>query len=580
MVLGFRADGGGLGTLVPRVPEGRGQRGPARRAGRGAHRPSAIRAAGSAAAGGRQGRRQSPACAGGSRICAPSTTPWASSAGTRRPTSPRRRTTGAATRLATVESLRRRLLVDDELGDLIEEAAAQAPRDERLLAELDHLRRLRRIALALPDGLVRRLRPGALPGARRLGGGAPTRTTSPASRPPSPNSSGSSASGPRPCGSRTSLYDGLLDEHEPGMTRARLEPLLAAVGERLVAPRPGPGRAHGGAPRPGCPRGTTPTRPRSASAARCLRDMGFDFSRGRIDRSTHPCTILAGGRDVRITLRFPEDDPLDGIFSALHEGGHALYDQGFDPGLDGTLLAEGAGMGLHESQARLWENHVGRSRAFWEHYLPALRELFPSLPARRRRRRHPPARQRRPAGHEPRGGRRGHLQSPHPPAVPARAGAARRRPPGGGAARGMGRRRARPSSACGRPATWRAASRTSTGASGSSATSPATPSAIFMRPSSWRRSSRPTRPSRTTSARGDFSRLLGWLRENVHRHGHRPLRRRDRRAGDGETPRRGAVLPPPRCKTRLLLPSAGLIDRCSLPKPLQTFSVVRGHVWP
>jgi carboxypeptidase Taq len=284
---------------------------------------------------------------------------------------------GRGNQTATVESLRHRLLTDDELGDLIAEAAVRAPRDERLAAELAQLRRQRRIALALPDALVRafararsrsliaweearrendfgRFAPAfaELLGLVRERAGALRRTDEP--------------------------YDGLLDEYEPGLTRCRLEPLLAAVGERL-APLVGDLAERTAAAPAGLPPGSYADPAQEHLCRRILADMGFDFSRGRIDRATHPCTVLAGGRDVRITLRLAQDDLLDGIFSTLHEGGHALYDQGFAPDLDGTLLAEGAGMGLHESQARLWENHVGRSRAFWERYVPVLQELFPAL---------------------------------------------------------------------------------------------------------------------------------------------------------------------------------------------------------
>jgi carboxypeptidase Taq len=106
--------------------------------------------------------------------------------------------------------------------------------------------------------------------------------------------------------------------------------------------------------------------------------MGFDFTRGRLDRSTHPFTMMAGEDDVRLTIRSSANDPLRAIFATLHEGGHALYDQGLPSQLRGTLLADGPSMGLHESQARLWENHVGRSRAFWVHYFDKLRALFPA----------------------------------------------------------------------------------------------------------------------------------------------------------------------------------------------------------
>jgi carboxypeptidase Taq len=106
--------------------------------------------------------------------------------------------------------------------------------------------------------------------------------------------------------------------------------------------------------------------------------MGFDFERGRVDRSTHPFTMMAGDDDVRLTIRSSPDDPLRAIFATLHEGGHALYDQGLPRELHGTLLADGPSSGLHESQARLWENHVGRSRAFWAHYFGKLQTLFPA----------------------------------------------------------------------------------------------------------------------------------------------------------------------------------------------------------
>lgn len=291
---------------------------------------------------------------------------------------PRKAHDGRGEQTATVESLRHRLLVDDELGDLIDEVAAQGSQNQRLAIELDHLRHKRRIALALPDALVRsfaRARSRALVAweeARKLND---FRRFSPAFN----ELLGLVRERAVNLRITNELYDGLLDEHEPGMTRARLDPLLAAVGERL-APLVLDLAAHTAATASGgMPGGTYADSAQERFCHKILADIGFDFSRGRVDRTIHPCTILAGGHDVRITVRFPEDAPLDGIFSTLHEGGHALYDQGFDPGLDGTLLAEGAGMGLHESQARLWENHVGRSLAFWEHYVPALKDLFPTL---------------------------------------------------------------------------------------------------------------------------------------------------------------------------------------------------------
>ena len=109
-----------------------------------------------------------------------------------------------------------------------------------------------------------------------------------------------------------------------------------------------------------------------------IRDFGFDFERGRQDKSAHPFTTAFSVNDVRITTRVQRDYFPTAFFGTLHECGHALYDQGFDPQLERTPLASGASLSVHESQSRLWENLVGRSRPFWEGYYPKLQETFPA----------------------------------------------------------------------------------------------------------------------------------------------------------------------------------------------------------
>ncbi|MBC2606449.1 carboxypeptidase M32 [Pelagicoccus albus] len=105
--------------------------------------------------------------------------------------------------------------------------------------------------------------------------------------------------------------------------------------------------------------------------------LGFNYKRGRIDISLHPfCS--GNGADTRMTTRFHEDNPLDSLFSSIHETGHGLYEQGLPLHSLHNALGKAAGMGAHESQSRLWENQVSRSRAFWEHYEPKFREAFPS----------------------------------------------------------------------------------------------------------------------------------------------------------------------------------------------------------
>jgi len=104
--------------------------------------------------------------------------------------------------------------------------------------------------------------------------------------------------------------------------------------------------------------------------------MGYDLERGRLDKTCHPfCTKFAAG-DVRITTRVRENDIRDALFSTLHETGHAMYEQGVNAVYEGTPLGSGVSSGVHESQSRLWENVVARSRPFWEHYYPALQRTF------------------------------------------------------------------------------------------------------------------------------------------------------------------------------------------------------------
>jgi carboxypeptidase Taq len=105
--------------------------------------------------------------------------------------------------------------------------------------------------------------------------------------------------------------------------------------------------------------------------------LGFDWTRGRQDRAVHPfCTSFTRG-DVRITTRFDERFLPTALFGSMHETGHALYEQGVAPRYDGNVLGGGASLGVHESQSRLWENLVGRSRPFWRRYYGDLQAAFP-----------------------------------------------------------------------------------------------------------------------------------------------------------------------------------------------------------
>jgi carboxypeptidase Taq len=107
-----------------------------------------------------------------------------------------------------------------------------------------------------------------------------------------------------------------------------------------------------------------------------IKKMNFDFNIGRQDKSTHPFTASVSSIDTRITTRIWENFLPACIFGSIHECGHALYDMGFDAQIKGTYLADGCSMGMHESQSRLWENIVGRSREFWVYWYPILQKFF------------------------------------------------------------------------------------------------------------------------------------------------------------------------------------------------------------
>jgi carboxypeptidase Taq len=109
-----------------------------------------------------------------------------------------------------------------------------------------------------------------------------------------------------------------------------------------------------------------------------VKRLGYDLERGRQDRTHHPFMTKFSLGDVRITTRVKEGFLGEALFSTVHEAGHALYEQGISEDLEGTPLASGASAGLHESQSRLWENLVGRSRGFWRFFYPRLQAAFPA----------------------------------------------------------------------------------------------------------------------------------------------------------------------------------------------------------
>ncbi len=278
-----------------------------------------------------------------------------------------------ARQMATLRVIRHERLTDPRLEDLMGSLAGQeldAPRREMLRL----LRRDRDRALRLPADFVRRLGLAEARGAvawriaREEGDFALL-------QPALEEVIAAKREEADLVGLDGERYDSLLDPYEPGMRVARLEPLLRSLRSELVAlfaaikdapqiePQPFEGRLF-------------PDQAQWDLTMRLLADVGFDLTAGRQDRSAHPFTQSLALHDVRVTTRIDERFPMSGIYATLHEAGHGMYEQGFDPQYEDTPLAEAPSLGLHESQSRLWENIVGRSLAFWERYAPVMGEMF------------------------------------------------------------------------------------------------------------------------------------------------------------------------------------------------------------
>jgi carboxypeptidase Taq len=170
-------------------------------------------------------------------------------------------------------------------------------------------------------------------------------------------------------------YDALLEDYEPGMTTARVAVLFDELRRELV-PLVQQVSSNGRPGRGSVLRRDYPVDRQRIFAEAVANAVGFDFDRGRLDTAVHPFCSALGPDDCRITTRFAGRDFAGGILTVLHEVGHALYEQGLEAEHFGTPMGEAASIGLHESQSRLWENFVGRSRAFWSHFLPRARGVF------------------------------------------------------------------------------------------------------------------------------------------------------------------------------------------------------------
>jgi len=173
-------------------------------------------------------------------------------------------------------------------------------------------------------------------------------------------------------------YDALLDGYERATSTAAVAELFDAMCPALrdIASR---AMEKSALKNPRLPDGPYPVESQQRFNAQVAEAIGFDFQAGRIDTTTHPFCTTLGPRDVRLTTRYMESDFTSSLFGVLHEAGHGLYEQGLPADDFGLPSGSAVSLGIHESQSRLWENHVGRSRVFWEKWYPTAQECFPQL---------------------------------------------------------------------------------------------------------------------------------------------------------------------------------------------------------
>jgi len=263
---------------------------------------------------------------------------------------------------------------DPRLGDLLLEAESGQPGDPARAGNLRELRREHDRARATPVALVEELArettraQGVWEEARARGDAADylphlDRVV---------RLSRAQADCLRRSGGR---YDACLDQWEPGLTTGELDRFLLPLRARLMSLAD---RVAGAARPPDLFTRPVPVAAQRELVTSILAGFGFDFAAGRLDEAAHPSTVRIGPGDVRLTTRFLPERPLRGLFSTLHELGHGLYDQNLPTEHFGTPVGECGSLALHESQARLIENLVGRRRAFWGWFFPRLAAAAPA----------------------------------------------------------------------------------------------------------------------------------------------------------------------------------------------------------
>ena len=170
-------------------------------------------------------------------------------------------------------------------------------------------------------------------------------------------------------------YDALIDEYEPGMSTSQVSSVVKSLSEALV-PLVASIADSSHKPDASILRRDFPIEAQEVFAKEVSAAIGFDYQRGRLDVTAHPFCTEIGPHDCRLTTRYDRSFFNSAFFGTMHEAGHGIYEQGLQTAEYGLPLGSYCSLGIHESQSRLWENLVGRSRSFWEHYFPIAQQYF------------------------------------------------------------------------------------------------------------------------------------------------------------------------------------------------------------
>lgn len=278
-----------------------------------------------------------------------------------------------ATAVGTLARLSHERLVDPELSDLVEELSSDGSLDQVKAATIRILKRQRDKATKVPLRLVTDLKESEMRGYQAWTEARPHSDFS-RFQPFMQETIRLKKEEADALGWVNERYDACLDHFEPEITAREIEALFGELTDGLQPLSSAILAAAG--PKPAFLDEAYDPDKQVAFCNALVDRMGFDREGGRLDFSPHPFTITIAPGDVRQTLRVEERDLMMSIYAAIHETGHALYDQGFPDEMAGLPVYNAPSMGMHESQSRLWENHVGRSRPYSDHLLPGLKDLF------------------------------------------------------------------------------------------------------------------------------------------------------------------------------------------------------------